>query len=449
MDESYLTYRFLLLVVILGFNAFFASAELSLISARQLRLRELAAAGNVGAQAALNLLGRPERLLSTVQVGVTLAGLGLGWAGEETVYRFLMMLLYPLITPKTAAPLEAVSFVVAFLVLTFLVVVFGEVVPKNLGIKKAERYAVVVAPVLLLFYRISQPFIYVLERASTAVSRLLGLGAEETRTAHSVEELKLIASSVRAAGRMTPFEEGALDGILDLPNISVREVMAPRNDIVSIAAEASLDQALRTLVENQYTRVPVYAGSPENIIGILHYKDMLPVWQSIRAAARAHTPPPTFHLADLVRKPLVVPESKPLNQMVDEFRQNHAHMAMVVDEFGTIVGLLTFEDVLEQIFGEIEDEHDVRRPRPSLASSVVEFDGAVSILDLESQYGIELPANAGFQTLAGFLLSRLGYIPEAGEPLEYGGRRFTILEMDHHRIVRVRVENLPAPATER
>jgi CBS domain containing-hemolysin-like protein len=445
MDESYLTYRFILLLMILGFNAFFASAELSLISARQTRLRELAAAGNVGAQAALNLLGRPERLLATVQVGVTLAGLGLGWAGEQTVFRFLMLLLHPLVTPKTLAPLEAASFVVAFLVLTFAMVVLGEVVPKNLGIKKAERYAVVAAPLLLVFYRVSEPFIYVLERASTAVSRLLGLGAEESRTAHSVEELKLIASSVRAAGRMTPFEEGSLHGILDLANISVREVMVPRNDIVSVPAEAPLEQVLRTLVENQYTRVPVFAGGPEEIIGILHYKDLLPLWQRSQAAARTHTPLPPFRLAALVRKHLVVPESKPLNQMIDEFRQNHAHMAMVVDEFGTIVGLLTFEDVLEQVFGEIEDEHDVRRPRPSLATSVIELEGTASILDIESQYGIELPANAGFQTLAGFLLFRLGYIPQAGEAVEYGGRRFTILEMDHHRIVRVRMEKLPAP----
>lgn len=205
MEESYMGYRFLLLMVILSSNAFFASAEMSLISARPSRLRELAAAGNVGAQAALNLLGRPERLLSTVQVGVTLASLGLGWAGEDTVYRTLIAILQPLTTPQTAAALHAASFVVAFLVLTFLTVVLGEVVPKNLGIKTAERYAIVVAPLLLVFYRVSVPFIFVLERSSSAVSRALGLGAAESRSGHSVEEVKLIASSVRAAGRMTAF----------------------------------------------------------------------------------------------------------------------------------------------------------------------------------------------------------------------------------------------------
>jgi len=439
MEETYLGYRLLLLAMIIGLNAFFASAELSLISARPSRLRELAEAGNVGAQAALSLLNRPARLLATIQVGVTLAGLGAGWAGEDTLYRLVMAAAGPLIAPRAAPWAHAAALVLAFLILTFCMVVFGEVAPKNFGIKQAERYAVVAAPLLLVFYRISQPFIYVLERSSNAVSRMFRLGVAG-QTTHSLEELKLIGGSVRAAGRITAFEESALSHLLDLQSLSVREIMVPRNDIVSVSIEASLDFVLRTLVENQYTRVPVYEHTPEQIVGILHYKDLLPVWQRMRTAARTNTPAPPFLLRPLLRRHLVVPESKPLNQMVDAFRLNHAHMALVVDEFGTIAGLVTMEDVFEQIFGEIEDEHDVRRPKPSLVSRVIEVEGAVSIRDLETQYGIELPTNAGFETLAGFLLFRLGYIPKAGESVEDEGRRFTILEMDHNRIVRVRIE---------
>jgi putative hemolysin len=440
MGDAYLGYRFLLLLIIVLFNAFFASAELALISARPSRLREMAGAGNVGAQAALNLLGRPERLLATVQVGVTLAGLVAGWAGEDTIYRLLASAAHPLSTPRTDPLVHGASFVVAFLLLTFCMVVFGEVVPKNFGIKQAERYAILAAPLLLLFYRLSQPFIFVLERSSAAVSRLFRMGAITGQTTHSVEEIKLIASSVRAAGRMRAFEESALGRLLELQNVSVREVMVPRNDIVSVSVEASLDHVLRILIENQYTRVPVYEHKPEQIVGILHCKDLLPVWQRIRMAARTNAPLPPFQLRPLLRKHRVVPETKPLNQMVDEFRQNHAHMALVVDEFGTIAGLVTMEDVFEQIFGEIEDEHDVRRPKPSLLSRVVEMEGTVTIRDLETQYGIELPTNAGFETLAGFLLFRLGYVPKTGESVEDEGRRFTILEMDHNRIARVRIE---------
>ncbi len=442
MDETYLGYRFLLLVFIVGLNAFFASAEMALVSARQSRLRELADAGNVGAQAALNLLNRPERLLSTVQVGVTLASLGAGWAGEDTVYQALLALFQPVTTPATEAVFHAASFIIAFLVLTFLMVVLGEVVPKNLGIKQADRYAVVVAPLLLVFYRVSEPFIFVLERSSAAVSRLLGLRPGERGAGHSIEELKLIASSVRAAGRISRFEETALDRLLDVPGLSVREVMVPRNDIVSLPADCSFEAVLRTLVENQYTRVPVYENEPQNIIGILHSKDLLPACQRMRAALRLNAPIPPFRLRSLLHKHIVVPESKPLSQMIDEFRQSHVHMALVVDEFGTIVGLLTLEDVIEQIFGEIEDEHDPRRPRPSLGQAVVELEGTTSIRDLEVQYGIELPTNAGFETLAGFLLFRLGYIPKVGDSVEYNDRRFTILDMEDKRIARVRIEKV-------
>ena len=442
MEETYFGYRFLLLGFIVGLNAFFASAEMALISTRPSRLRELAGGGAVGAQAAINMLSHPERLLATVQLGVTLAALGAGWAGEDTFYQAILALLQPITTPRIHTLLHGVSFVLAFLVLTFCMVVLGEVVPKNFGIKLAERYAVVAAPLLLLFYRASQPFIFVLERSSAVVSRAMGLRPGGSGAGHSIEELKLIASSVRAAGLMSPFEEIALGRLLDLSGLSVREVMAPRNNIVSISIEASLDQALRTLVENQYTRVPVYEGEPQNVAGILHYKDLLPVWRRMRIAGRSNAPAPDLNLRALLHKALVVPESKPLNQMIDEFRRNHAQMALVVDEFGTIVGLVTMEDVLEQIFGEIEDEHDPHRPRPSLGVSVLELDGVIPIRDLETQYGIELPTSAGFETLAGFLLFRLGYIPKAGESLEHDARRFTILEMDGKRIAKVRIEKL-------
>jgi len=441
MTETYFGYRFLLLFLIVGMNAFFAAAEIALVSVRKSRLRELAAEGHVGAQSALSLLGRPERLLSTMQVGVTLASLGVGWVGQDTLYRMLVSWVEPIATPALDPFLHGASLVVAFLILTFAMVVLGEVVPKNLAMERSDRFAILVAPLLLVFYRISEPFVFVLERSAAAVSTLLGRRGGHG-TAHSVEELRLIASSVRAAGQMSPFEEDVMHRALDLANISVREVMVPRNDMVAIPVEASLDHVLRIMIEHQYSRVPVYRNQPEQVIGILHYKDLLPVWERQRMAERLHAPVPPFRLGALLRKHPVVPESKPLNQMIDEFRQGRAHMALVVDEFGTIVGLVTLEDVLEQIFGEIEDEHDVKRPPPSWQARVLELEGAISIRDLETQYGIELPTNAGFETLAGFLLFRLGSIPSPGQTLDHQGRRFTILEMDRNRIARVKIERI-------
>jgi putative hemolysin len=221
--------------------------------------------------------------------------------------------------------------------------------------------------------------------------------------------------------------------------VAVREIMTPRHDIVSLPVDATLEQVLRTALHHPFSRFPVYEKDPEQIIGILHYKDLL------AALARQRLAGGSFSLRPLLRKPLVVPESKPLSQMIEEFRTARQHMALVVNEFGTIVGLATFEDVLEEIFGEIQDEHDVQPPQPVLEAPVLELEGNISIRDLASRYGIELPANAGFETLAGFLLHRLGFIPQGGETVEYEGRRFTILEMDRRRIARVRIEKLPAP----
>jgi len=440
MSDHYFGYRLLLLACIVGMNAFFASAEAALIAVRQSRLRELAEDGQLGAQAALSLLASPARLLSTVQVGVTLAGIGAGWAGEETVYRFLLHMVGQVDGPLVTALLNAAAFLCAFLILTFAMVVAGEVVPKNLAIQNADRFAVLIAPPLLVFARLMQPFVSVLETSASVLSRLFGLRGE--RSAHSVEELKMITSSVRAAGRISRVEEEAVLRMLELDRVAVREIMTPRHDIVSLPVDATLEHVLRTAVNHPFSRFPVHEDHPEHIIGILHYKDLLAVMARQRLAGGS------FSLRPLLRKPLVVPESKPLSQMIEEFRAARRHMALVVNEFGTIVGLVTFEDVLEEVFGEIQDEHDVQQPGPALEAPVLELEGGVSIRDLASRYGIELPANAGFETLAGFLLHRLGCIPQGGETVEYEGRRFTVLEMDRRRIARVRIEKVAAPPPE-
>jgi len=445
MADLYFGYRFLLVACIIALNAFFAGAEVALVSVRQSRLKELAQEGQVGAQAALSLLSNPERLLSVVQVGVTLASLGLGWAGESTLFAFFVGLFDPLLTPVTEGLLHGLSFTLAFLLMTFAHVVIGEVVPKNLAIEKADRLAVLVAPALLVFYRISEPFVYVIEKSAAGVSRLLGLRGQPLGGGHSPEELKFIITSSRIHGLLHTFEEDAIQRLLELKNYSAREIMVPRNDIVSVRLDAPLEEVLELTDEHQFSRLPVYDKQPEQIVGIVHQKDLLRVWRERHIAADRHRPPPPFHLRRLMQKPLVVPETKPLNQLIDTFRKKHKHMAVIVDEFGTIVGLVTMEDVLEQIFGEIEDEHDVERPPLRREAPILELEGSVNIRDLETQYGIELPSEAGFETLAGFILSRLGYIPKPEDTVEYAGRRFTVVEMDRNRIARVLVEKLAPP----
>jgi putative hemolysin len=439
-------FRLLLIAVILAINAFFAASEVALLSVRDSRLRQMAAEGVAGARIALQLLANPEKLLSMTQVGVTLASLALGWAGEDTLYTLVAGWFSPIfhlaLPVLVARLLHGFCFVVAFLAMTYCHVVIGEVLPKNLAINKADRLAVVVAPALLIFTRLAGPFVGFIERSAASISYMLGLRKKNRGGGHSAEELRLIVSSSRGSGHLPETQEDMIHRVLDLDELSVREVMVPRNQIVAIEATATLDEVLRTMHEQQHSRLPVYKDKPEQIAGILYFKDMLHLWQERRSALRSGRVPPKFDIRQLIRKHLVVPETKPLIQMLEEFRQGKSHMAMVVDEFGTISGLLTVEDVLEQIVGEIEDEFDEPPASAEPQTTEMVIDGTTKIRDFETQYEAEFPSGAGFETMAGFILYKLGHIPHKGEAVEFDGRRFTVEDLERNRITKIRVEKL-------
>ena len=435
-----LGYRFLLVALIIAINAFFSGAEAALLSVRQSRLKQMAADGVTGAHAALQLLANPERLLSVVQVGVTLASLGLGWAGEDSVQAALTGLLAGWSNEATKWWIDHVSLFVSFLIITYLHVVIGEVLPKNLSIEKADRMAVLVSPPLLVFYRTAGPFVSVIERSAAWLSRAIGLKGIGGAATHTAEEIKFIAAAARRHGQLEQFEEDALRRLLELRDLSAREIMTPRNAISCAPIESSLDDLLRMFHESKYSRIPVYEKSPEHMAGLVYAKDLLDVWQQRRQANSMRRPAPRFETRLLLRQPPVVPESKPASQLIDTFRHSSIHMAFVVDEFGSVTGLLTLEDVLEQVFGEIDDEHDIKLAPLPLEWETLELDGATSLRDLETHYLIEVPTNAGFETLAGFLLFRLGVIPHEGATVDEAGLRFTIGKMDKKRILEVKVE---------
>ncbi len=434
--------RLVLLFIILASNGFFAAAEVSLVSVRQSRLRELAAAGNAGAQSALSLLANPGRLLSVTQFGITLASLGLGWAGEDTLYHIFKDLIDSFAFPVSPVVIQGVGFGLSFLLISYAHVIVGEVVPKNLALDKADRIAMLAAPALLIFYRLSQPFVIVIEKSSALVLRSLGLGASHTPGGHTPEELKYIVQSSRHEGHLAEFQQDAIQHLIDLSGYSVREIMTPRVDIVSLPVDADLELVLTTMSEHKFARVPVYEDRPEQIIGVVHYKDLLRVWDERRFAHDRRRATRPFRLRRFVKKPLVLPETKPLNEVITEFRKASTRMALVVDEFGTITGLLTLDDVLEEVFGEIPDEHDDIRPEPSALDKVLQLEGNISIRDLETRYKIVLPTEAGFETLAGFLLFQIGNIPTIDESILYSGRRYTIKQMERNRIATVMVEKL-------
>ena len=303
--------------------------------------------------------------------------------------------------------------------MTYAHVVLGEVVPKNLAIDKADRLAVIVAPVLLVFYRVSEVFVFVIERSAGAVSRMMGLRTTHAAGGHSAEELKFIITSSRHEGHLSAFEAAAMNHLIEMDEFVAREIMVPRNEIISVPVDASFAQVLRVFLEYQFSRLPVYQKQAERIVGIVHYKDLLRTWEERRVAVDKRRPVRPFQLQRIMRKPLVLPETKPLSEVLEELTHAHMQMALVVDEFGTISGLLTFEDVLEHIFGEIEDEHDEHRAQPPAGeTAVIEVDGTISLRDLETQYGItvDLPEDAGFETLR-----RIPALPVWRDP-ESGGR---------------------------
>ena len=443
MTQSYYGFRLVGVALLILLNGFFASAEVALLSVRSSRLRQMAEEGQAGAQIALNLLANPARLLSVTQVGVTLSSLGLGWAGEETVFNILQSVFHPAWGPRATIFAHAATLALAFLVISYLHVVIGEVVPKNVAIATADRLAVTVAPALMLFYRASIAFVLVIERSSAALTRALHIQGQHRGGGHSAEELKLIVTSSRGLGYLPETQEDMIHRVLDLRDLLVREIMVPRREIISVPSDATLDQILQVMIEHRHSRVPVYEETPEKIVGLLHYKDLLPLWQERREARRLNRRGRDFQIRRLLRKHVVVPETKPVTQLLGEFQQGRSHMAMVVDEFGTIVGLVTVEDVLEQVVGPIRDESDEKsQALPGPERNEIELDGTTRIRDLESEYGIQIPTDAGFETLAGYLLFRLGAIPQPGQKVEADGRRYTVLQMDRNRIARVRIERL-------
>ena len=439
MEEIPLTLRLLAVVGLLIANSFFAAAEVALVSVRESRMRARAKAGDRRARMVVGLLANPDRMLAATQLGVTVASLGLGWASESTVYRAIRPLFEPIFPPQSEGLLHFVSFAIAFTLITFLHMVLGEVVPKNLALERSERLALMVGTPLELFARASGFFVSMVERSAEAISRIFGAKPDGRRKTYSSEELKLLLG----VGEGAPGEsrETTLRRVVDFYDLRVREVMVPRQEIAALPTDSSLDQVVDCLVREKHSRIPVYDGSREQIVGAIYAQDIWSFVQSHRRRQVLGGPPPPFSLRRFIRRVPFVPETKLLHELLEELQQRRNQLAMVVDEFGTVVGLVTAEDAVEQIVGEIREEHEKPQPAESRPpGEPIEIDGITPILDLASQYDIELPYDAGFETLAGFLMSRLGHIPTGGETVVYQGTTFTVLAMNHNRIAKVRID---------
>ena len=426
-------------------NAFFSAAEFSLVAVRQSRIRQLVEQGDARAKIVEHLLSDLSRVVSGVQVGITLASLSLGYLGEVTLAKVLSPLLLAIPSPWAALAAHTIALVMAFGLLTILQVVLGELVPKSLSLARAERVALLIARPFQWFLNTFRWAIDLLDRFAEKIVLALGVVAPHSHTlVRSTEELQVMVQQARDRGLLPATEVKFIQAAMELGQVQVREVMVPRPDVHALPASANLDDTMTMFATTQRSRIPVYENSLDQILGFVHIKDM--IWVLLERSRRAADgqPLPEFRLRSVLRDVLIVPESKPVSELLLEFRSRRTGLAMVVDEFGSILGLATLEDILEQMVGEIHDEFDVVERPLNLPDGGMIFDAAIKIRELEARYNIVVPEDPSYETIGGFVLNRLGFIPRGGESFEADGFRFTVMEMDHRRVSRVKMKPLRA-----
>jgi len=434
--------RLIGVLFLVALNGFFAATEFSLVAVRQSRVRQLVARGNSQARIVELLLGDLHRVVSGVQLGITLASLAIGALGEATLANLVQALIPAQAGARGVLIVHAAALTIAFLCLSAIHVVFGELVPKTISLARAERIALMVARPFLWFLNTFRWAIDLLDGVSGMIVKALGIMAPGSHgVVHSAEELQIQIQQAREGGVLAAREEKFILSALELGQLQVREIMVSRPDMHALPVEATLDQVMSLFATTQRSRIPVYRGSLDAVLGFVHLKDVMWVLLDRERRLEEGSPlPPPFDLRRILREILIVPETKPASELLVELRTRHVGMAVVVDEFGSILGLATMEDILEQLVGEIHDEFDVVERPLTLADGAVVFDAALNVRDLDSQYNITLPEDPAYATVGGFVLDQLGFIPRGGESFEFDRYRFTVVEMDGRRVARVKIQ---------
>ncbi|HEX5078380.1 MAG TPA: hemolysin family protein [Geminicoccaceae bacterium] len=426
------------IILLLAANAFFVAAEFAIVKVRGIRIEALAEQGNVVARMSLRILRNVEAYLSACQLGITMASLGLGWIGEPAVSALLTPLLRPLGLGETTV--HTIAFMLGFLIFSSLHIVIGEQVPKTFAIRKAEPMALWIAYPLHVFYLLCFPLNWLLNRASRAILATFGVAEVSHHDVFSGEELRGLIDVSREHGMVLKTERDMLGGILDLADVEVSDIMTHRKDIVSIDVDAPPEEIFERIVSTPYTRYPLWRGDPDAIIGVLHAKDML-------AQARNHPEDlAAIDVAGLATPPWFIPDTTALLHQLLAFRQRRSHLAFVVDEYGALMGLVTLEDILEEIVGEISDEKDIEIVgiEPQADGSVL-VRGWVTLRDLNRHFGWKLPDHEA-ATIAGLLIYEAQKIPEAGQKFSFHGFHFEVLRRQQNQVVLLRI--MPASTTE-
>ena len=417
-------------------NAFFVGAEFALVRSRRTRLEAMTRSGDRLARIALRASSNISRVLSASQLGVTLASLGLGWVAESTVAEMFANLFGSLPFGLDLSMRLTIGATIALIIVTYLHVVFGELTPKAAALNHPEILAKWLAPPLLFFAWITKPFTFFLNRSSQVILRMLGqekAGNEEA--VHSPEEIRLLVEQSTERGEMQPHDADMIDAVFEFSEKNAREVMTPRTELVALPVEATLSEVLQVVQESGLSRYPVYDESIDNIIGVVLAKDLLKL-----LAPRANTE--AFDLPSIMRPVHVIPGSREVEEVLADFKRLKEHMAIVLDEYGGTAGVVTMEDLLEEIVGEILDEYDTpedaEAPMHTRAGETL-VPGSTHIGELNEHFGLSVP-DEDYTTIGGYVFGMLGRLPVVGDRVIAGGAIFSVREMDGRRIETLAVD---------
>ena len=413
-------------VLLILLNAFFVAGEYALVTVRRTRVKELADEGSRTARSVMKITSDPPHFIAAMQLGVTLTSLAIGALGERVLSEFFDQWLATVL-----------AVLLAFLIITFLHVVVGELVPKGIALSYSERVALAVSAPVRLFFFVFKPLIWVLQRSSELAQHAIGIDPSFSEgVAHSEAELKMLLEVSTEHGEIEKDEREMLYKVFDFAEKEVADVMVPRPDVAGLAIDLAPEEAMAAMLEAPYTRYPVYRETLDDIVGILHVRDLVASLHNGDGGAVA--------LAELLRAPYVVPETKDLGALLADFRRTSQHIAVVVDEYGATAGIVTLEDLLEEIVGDIEDEFDLPNELVErLSETTVRIDGSFTIDDFNEEFGTGLETE-DFHTVAGFVFGHLGRAAEVGDEVAEDHVRFRVLETSGSRIQRLEVEFLPA-----
>jgi putative hemolysin len=415
----------LALVGLIVANAFFVAAEYGLVTSRRTRILELQHEGNRRARQVMQITGDPPRFIAAMQLGVTMTSLGIGALGEQVLSQKFDTVMA-----------SVLAVIVALLIVTYLHVVIGELVPKGIALGHPERTALAVSAPVRAFFTIFGPLVWLLQASSSFILRALGLqppGAEHE--AHSEAELRMLLSSSAEQGEIEHEEQEMLYKVFDFADKEVSDVMVPRPEVVAISIALPPEEALKAVLESPFTRYPIYRESLDDIAGVLHIRDLIEAMHDRGIVS--------VDMEALVRPAYMVPETKDLGALLTEFRRTNQHLAIVIDEYGSMEGIVTLEDLLEEIVGEIEDEFDLPDETiERIDEDTIRIDGTFPIDDFNEQFDCDLP-DEDYHTVAGFVFGELGRTAEPGDEVRHNGLLFSVDSVEGQRIDRLQVTFQP------